>query len=104
MRGRSRIISTLAQRVRANNAAQITALDVWRKNSIRPPAGDDSGVSLYTNFSHEATPAVSRKFSGRFPVGCPDGFLPVPEFPCGSWWTERKGRFQPLPSYLPASM
>ncbi|RSW42545.1 hypothetical protein EGH44_24410 [Klebsiella aerogenes] len=104
MRGRSRIISTLAQRVRANNAAQITALDVWRKNSLRPPAGDDSGVSLYTNFSHEATPAVSRKFSGRFPSVARMAFCPFLNFPAGAGVRKERGVSSPLPSYLPASM
>ncbi|HIG7154885.1 TPA: hypothetical protein ACYF1D_005650, partial [Klebsiella pneumoniae] len=81
-----------------------TALDVWRKNSLRPPAGDDSGVSLYTNFSHEAIPAVSRKFSGRFPAVARMAFCPLLNFPAGAGGRKERGVSSPLPSYLPASM
>ncbi len=70
------------------------------QNSLRPPAGDDSGVSRYTNFSHEATPPFPENFLA-VSVGCPDGFLPVPEFPAGAGG--RKERGVSSPSLLLAS-
>lgn len=55
-------------------------------------------------FYIKANPAVSRKFPGRFPSVPRTALWPFLKFPCGNWWTKRKGRFQPLPSYLPARM
>ena len=56
-------------------------------------------LSLYKFFPC-GDPRRFPKIFWPFPVGYPDGFLPAPEFPCGSWWTERKGRFQPPPLLL----
>ncbi|ECI2453729.1 hypothetical protein AHT95_17355 [Salmonella enterica subsp. enterica] len=117
MRGRSRIIGTLARRVRAcsglpTDSHNHIAKAIWMAQGLKPHQRYPSAPATFSGrilgfsrsvFYIKANPAVSRKFPGRFP-SVPRKALAVSKIPCGSWWTKRKGRFQPLPSYLPVRM
>ncbi|EDW4508665.1 hypothetical protein YX51_002908 [Salmonella enterica subsp. enterica] len=61
------------------------------------------GFSLSV-FYIKANPAVSRKIPGRFPSVPRTVLWPFLKFPAAVGGRKRKGRFQPLPSYLPVRM
>ncbi|AAC82677.1 hypothetical protein BFI45_15980 (plasmid) [Yersinia pestis subsp. microtus bv. Altaica] len=118
IRGRSRIIGTLTRRVRAcsgfpTDSHNHMAKAIWVAQELKlhrqlpqrryAISGAIFGFSRSV-FYIKANPAVSRKFPGRFPSVPRTALWPFLKFPCGNWWTKRKGRFQPLPSYLPARM
>ncbi|EAX8183359.1 hypothetical protein BTM72_14975 [Salmonella enterica] len=118
MRGRSRIIGTLARRVRAcsglptdshNHIAKAIWMAQWPKPHQRYPSAPAIFSGRILGFSRsvfyiKANPAVSRKFPGRFPSVPRTALWPFLNFPATAGGRKEKGRFQPLPSYLPARM
>ncbi|WP_255312199.1 hypothetical protein [Yersinia pestis] len=118
IRGRSRIIGTLTRRVRAcsgfpTDSHNHMAKAIWVAQELKlhrqlpqrryAISGAIFGFSRSV-FYIKANPAVSRKFPGPFPFGSPDSSLAVSEVSLRQLVDEKKGRFQPLPSYLPARM
>ncbi|EDU9387787.1 hypothetical protein S653_003475 [Salmonella enterica subsp. enterica] len=118
MCGRSRIISTLARRVRASCGLPTDSHNhiekaIWMAQGQNPHQRYPSASAIFSGrilglsrsvFYIKANPAVSRKFSGRFPTVPRTALWPFLNFSAAAGGRKEKGRFQPLPSYLPVRM